>query len=185
MPFFSICPVHSISVSSSQFFLRACIHYIHLATMFGKLFPSSGASSRSSIPAMPDSSQQDGMLTPKASAQPIPNPFDTFASQPGSISSHTPQRTASQLSLSTLAQGGARTPKSANATPGGSMSYHDGIQPRSSFFGPITPGNVTPGGAAPVTPGGLPTTCECQQIETAEGLPRMRGDTTELDRRRQ
>jgi hypothetical protein len=150
--------------------------------MFGKLFPSSSssASHRSSVPAIgstdSNQQQQDGLLTPKASAQPTPNPFDSFqvtGPSPSSTAAVTPQRTASQLSLATLASAGAsgsRTPRSANATPGGSMSYHDGIHPRSSFFGPVTPGNVTPGGAAPVTPGGLPTTCKYNWHRRARAL---------------
>ncbi|ORY89491.1 kinase-like domain-containing protein [Leucosporidium creatinivorum] len=96
--------------------------------------------------------------TPKASAQPTPNPFDSLPSAT-TASTSTPQRTNSIASLAALLPSGARTP-TVRQHP--SVSHQRDSVGGGFFSGPAGPGDVTPGGLgagpAPVTPGGLPTT---------------------------
>ncbi|KAK4054580.1 Serine/threonine-protein kinase [Microbotryomycetes sp. JL201] len=105
-------------------------------------------------------------VTPKASAQ--ANPFDALSpSALAAAATSTPQRTSSVASLAALLPSGAKTP-TVRSNP--SSASHSG-PPGGAFFSqpsqhqqaPTSPGEVTPGGAAPVTPGGLPTTAISRQ----------------------
>lgn len=100
--------------------------------------------------------------TPKASAQPTPNPFDALP-QPSSQSTSTPpHRTNSIASLAALLPSGARTPTVRQSVSQQQQRDSVGGGGGGFFSSTAGPGDVTPGGLgagpAPVTPGGLPTT---------------------------
>ncbi|SCV71874.1 BQ2448_4568 [Microbotryum intermedium] len=126
------------------------------------------------------SAPQD-QVTPKASSQSQMDPFDLLPNSVVALAPLAAQRSASIASLAALLPSGARTPThkrdstsaststavGVHASPGVMASLGGGAQQQQqSFFGRDSgPGDVTPGGpatlgAAPFTPGGVPTTGE-------------------------